>query len=99
MPPIYVGPARVFQRSWLNCLKIPTSCSLRYHANGLEISIDGTSTTLPAEVQDTGTTSIPFTVLAGVLRTRHFGKNTVEIGCSLGKMRVDTTVFRNRGIS
>jgi hypothetical protein len=66
---------------------------------GLEITIEGTSATLRAEVRNSGAASIPFTVLAGVLHMLpYFGKNTVEIGFSHGKMRVDTTVFHNRSI-
>ena len=65
----------------------------------LEITIEGISATVRAEVQNGGAASIPFTVLAGVLHMLpYFGKNAVEIGFSHGKMRVETTVFHNRGI-
>ena len=67
--------------------------------NELEITIEGTSTTLRAQVQNRGAASVPFTVLAGVLHMLpYFGNNAVEIGFSHGKMRVDTTVFHNRSI-
>lgn len=92
MPPIYIVPARLATEP-----QLPEITDEPVHfditPNGLEITIEGTSTTPRAEVQNSGTTSIPFTVLAGVLYIRYFGKNTVEIGCSHGKMRVDTTVF------
>jgi hypothetical protein len=66
---------------------------------GLEITIEGTSAPVRAEVQNSGVASIPFTVLAGVLHMLpYFGTNAVEIGFSHGKMRVDTTVFHNRSI-
>lgn len=65
----------------------------------LEITIEGTSATLRAEAQTSGTVTIPFTVLAGVLHMLpYFGKNAVEIGFSQGKMRVDTTIFHNPSI-
>lgn len=68
-------------------------------SKGLEITIEGTSATLRAEVQNSGAVTIPFTVLAGVLlMLPYFGKNAVEIGFSHGKMRVDTTVFHNPSI-
>lgn len=66
---------------------------------GLEITIEGSSTTLLVEVRNSGAASIPFTVLAGVLHMLpYFGNNTVDISLSKGKMRVDTTVFHNRRI-
>jgi len=65
----------------------------------LEITADGASASLQAEVQSGGVASIPFTVLAGVLHMLpYFGSNVVEIGFSPGKMRVDTTIFHNRSI-
>jgi hypothetical protein len=65
----------------------------------LEITVGGASSTVPAEVQRTGLASIPFTVLAGVLHMLpYFGNQPVEIAFSLGKMRVDDTVFHNRSI-
>jgi len=65
----------------------------------LEITADGASTNLQAEVQSSGSASIPFTVLAGVLHMLpYFGNNVVVIGFSPGKMRVDTTIFHNRSI-
>lgn len=68
-------------------------------SNALEITIEGTSATLRAEVQNRGAASIPFTVLAGVLHMlQYYGENAIEIGFSRGKMRVDTTVFHNRSI-
>jgi len=66
---------------------------------GLEITVDGASASLQAEVQSSGAASVPFTVLAGMLHMLpYFGNNAVEIGFSPGKMRVDTTVFHNRTI-
>jgi len=65
----------------------------------LEITADGASANLQAQIQSSGAASIPFTVLAGVLHMLpYFGNNVVEIGFSPGKMRVDTTIFHNRSI-
>ena len=65
----------------------------------LEITVDGASANLQADVQRTGAASVPFTVLAGVVHVLpYFGKKPVEIGFSRGRMRVDTTVFHNRNI-
>ena len=65
----------------------------------LRIAVDGASATLQADVISSGATSVPFIVLTGVVHMLpYFGKKAVEIGFSAGKMRVDTTVFHNRGI-
>ena len=65
----------------------------------LKISVEGASANLQAEVQCDGAASVPFTVLAGVLHMLpYFGRNSVEIAFSPGKMRVDTTIFYNRSI-
>ena len=75
--------------------------SLHFDVNSkrLRITVAGASANLQAEVQSSGAASIPSAVLAGVLHMLpYFGKNAVEIALSPGKMRVDTTVFYNRGI-
>ena len=66
---------------------------------GLEITLEGASANLKAEVRNAGAASVPFTVVTGVLHMLpYFGENSVQIAFSPGKMRVDTTVFHNRRI-
>jgi len=65
----------------------------------LEISIEGASANLHAEVRRTGAAFVPLTVLAGMVHVLpYFGNKPVEVGFSPGKMRVDTTIFHNRNI-
>lgn len=90
------------------CLRVTQSDSMAGDENSalftatsqkLGILVKGVSETLAAGVQIAGTASVPLTILAGVVHVLpYFGEKTVEIGFSRGKMRIDTTVFHNRGI-
>ncbi len=65
-------------------------------SRSVEITTDGASQALAADVRREGTAFVPEVVLQGVLTTLpYFGQKHIEIGFSDGKMRVDSMIFHN----
>ena len=65
----------------------------------VEITANGASEGLAAEVQREGRASIPRSVLHGVIKTLpYFGRRNIEFGFSEGRMHVDSMVFHHKMI-
>jgi hypothetical protein len=65
-------------------------------ARAVELTTNHFSAGLEAKVLREGRVSAPRIVLQGVMRMLpYFGRQTIEIGFSEGKMRVHTTIFHH----